>query len=123
MYMAIPKDKKLYDKVKKEIYQQYPKHSAYRSGQIVKKYKEEYFKKYGSKDAYEGKKKVNKGLDNWFKSEWRNQRGEIGYKYKGDIYRPTKRINKYTPKTFDELSSDDIADAMLKKLLFGRASF
>ncbi len=34
------KDKILYEKVKKEIYLKYPKHSAYRSGLLVKKYKE-----------------------------------------------------------------------------------
>ena len=30
----------LYEKVKRIVYQQYPKHSAYRSGQLVKRYKE-----------------------------------------------------------------------------------
>jgi len=41
---AIPRDLILYNKIKKEISQNY-KHSAYRSGMIVKKYKEEYMKK------------------------------------------------------------------------------
>ena len=36
----IPKDKKLYEKVKKEIFKKYPKNSAYRSGLLVKTYKE-----------------------------------------------------------------------------------
>ncbi len=34
--MAVPKNKKLYEKVKKEIYAKNPKHSAYRSGLLVK---------------------------------------------------------------------------------------
>lgn len=36
-----PLNKELYLKVKKEVYKKYPKHSAYRSGLLVKKYKEE----------------------------------------------------------------------------------
>ena len=42
-----PKDV-LYEKIKKEKY----KHSAYRSGLIVKKYKSEYMKKYKNEDGY-----------------------------------------------------------------------
>ena len=52
----IPKDSKLYDKVKKRIYLKYPQHSAYRSGILVKEYKKEYYKKHKSNNAYEGKK-------------------------------------------------------------------
>ena len=37
--MSEPKDKKLYEQVKKEIYAKYPQHSAYRSGLLVKEYK------------------------------------------------------------------------------------
>jgi len=113
--MNIPKDKTLYDKVKKETYAKYQKHSAYRSGLLVKKYKEEYEKKHKSTDAYEGKKQTNKGLTRWFSEEWKNQRGEIGYQKKGDIYRPTIKVNKKTPKTFKELSKKDITDAMKEK--------
>ena len=111
---SIPKDKDLYEKVKKKIYQKIPKHSAYRSGLIVKKYKEEYEKIYKSKKSYIGKKN-NKGLSRWFKEEWRNQDGEIGYKKKGDIYRPTKKISKYTPKTFKELSKKKIEISQKEK--------
>ena len=39
--MPLPKDESLYEKIKKEIYTKYPKHSAYRSGLLVMKYKEE----------------------------------------------------------------------------------
>ena len=35
----IPKDKILYNKIKANIYKKIPKHSAYRSGLIVKEYK------------------------------------------------------------------------------------
>ena len=37
--MVEPTNKKLYEKVKKEIYAKIPKHSAYRSGLVVKEYK------------------------------------------------------------------------------------
>jgi len=118
--MAVPKDKKMYAQVKKSIYRKYPKHSAYRSGLIVKKYKEKYLKKYNSKDAYEGKKSDNKGLSRWFKEKWTNQRGGSGYKKKGDVYRPTKRITKDTPKTFGELSKSSIRKAQKEKRKTGR---
>lgn len=114
------KDKDLYEKIKKEIYLKYPKHSAYRSGLIVKKYKEEYEKKYKNNNAYFGKKDNSKGLIRWFNEDWRNQRGEIGYKKKGDIYRPTKRVNKNTPTTFNELSKQQIENAIKEKKIKGR---
>lgn len=118
--MAVPKDKVLYEKVKKKIYSEIPKHSAYRSGLLVKEYKKEYKKKYNSDDAYEGTKKTNKGLSRWFKEDWRNQRGEVGYSKKGDIYRPTKRITESTPKTIGELTKSQIKDAMKEKKKTGR---
>lgn len=115
------KDKDLYEKIKKEIYLKYPKHSAYRSGLIVKKYKEEYEKKYGkNSNAYFGKKDNSKGLIRWFNEDWRNQRGEIGYKKKGDIYRPTKRVNKNTPTTINELTKKQIENAIKEKKTKGR---
>ena len=55
--MTIPSDKKLYNKTKKNIYKKIPKHSAYRSGILVKTYKKNYAKKYGKKkNPYIGKK-------------------------------------------------------------------
>ena len=107
-----PLNKELYLKVKKEVYKKYPKHSAYRSGLLVKKYKEE-------GGTYKGVK--NKGsLSRWIKENWTNQRGETGYKYKSDVYRPNKRISKKTPKTFKELSKKDLQKARKKKARKGR---
>lgn len=111
--MSEPTNKKLYEEVKKEIYNKIPKHSAYRSGLIVKIYKER-----GGK--YKGKENEKEGLNRWFKEEWRNQRGEEGYKKKGDIYRPTKKISKDTPTTFKELSKEQITKAMEEKKTKGR---
>ena len=72
-------------------------------------------------------KKVKKtqagaNLKRWFKEEWRNQRGEVGYKKgaKGDVYRPTKRVNSKTPTTFKELSSKEVKAAQREKASKGR---
>ena len=37
-----PKDQNLYNKTKAQIYKKHPKHSAYRSGLLVKAYKKKY---------------------------------------------------------------------------------
>jgi hypothetical protein len=70
-----PKDVVLYKKIKKEISEKY-KHSAYRSGLIVKKYKSEYKKKNKSEDAYVGDKPKMSNLQRWFLEDWKNQRGD-----------------------------------------------
>tara|TARA_Y100000591_G_C21772749_1_gene666477 strand:- start:50 stop:418 length:369 start_codon:yes stop_codon:yes gene_type:complete len=116
-----PTDIKLYNKTKKYIYKKYKKHSAYRSGLLVKEYKKRFSKKYGkNKKPYLGKKQTKKGLSRWFKEKWVNQRGEIGYKYKSDVYRPSKRITKKTPKTFKELTKKQIKRARTEKYKKGR---
>jgi hypothetical protein len=73
--MPIPKDKELYDKVKKDADAIYKKPSAFKSGYIVKKYKE-------LGGEYIDDKKP-KNLKRWFKESKRtinnktdNQRGE-----------------------------------------------
>ena len=43
--MPEPTDKILYNKIKRNMYKKYPKHSAYRSGLIVKAYKKTFKKK------------------------------------------------------------------------------
>ena len=117
-----PTDQKLYDRVKNRIKKEIPTHSAYRSGIIVTKYKEAFKRKYGNrKSPYTGKKNKS-GLTRWFKEDWRNQRGEVGYKYKSDVYRPTKRITKKTPTTFKELSKNQISKARVIKKTKGRVT-
>ena len=115
-----PKDIFLYEKVKKQIYKKYPKHSAYRSGLLVQKYKKDFKKKYGKKNPYIGKKTKKKGLRRWFDENWVNQRGEVGYKYKNDIYRPSKRITKKTPVTHGELTKKEVKKARKIKYTRGR---
>jgi hypothetical protein len=107
-----PKNKALYEKVKRRVYKRITKHSAYRSGIVVKEYKSE-------GGTYSGDKSKGK-LGRWFKEDWKNQRGGTGYKKKGDIYRPTKRINKDTPATHSELTKGEKERAMKIKAKGGR---
>ena len=116
--MPHPRDEILYNKIKNEITNKY-KPSAYRSGMIVKKYKEEYYKKYKNNNSYIGDRN-NSNLKRWFDETWLNQRGEIGYKKQGDVYRPTIRVNNKTPTTFNELSQQQIKKAQKEKKNKGR---
>jgi Family of unknown function (DUF5872) len=116
--MPTPNDKDLYEKIKKEITSKY-KPSAYRSGLLVQKYKEAYFKKHKNNNAYSGNKS-NSNLKRWFDERWLNQKGEVGYSKKGDIYRPTIRINSKTPTTFNELTKSQIERAKKEKAQTGK---
>ena len=116
--MPQPTDEKLYEKIKNELFKKY-KPSAYRSGLLVQKYKEEYVKKHKNHNYYKGSKATS-NLKRWFDEKWTNQRGEIGYKNKSDVYRPTVRINNKTPTTFNELSKNQIIKAKKEKEKTGR---
>ena len=118
--MPTPVDMVLYNKIKKDLYSKNKVHSAYRSGLLVKKYKEAFKRKYGNKKPYKGKKDGGKGLSRWFKEKWKTQDGNVGYKKKGDVYRPTKRVNKKTPATFKELGKKKIKKAQKEKKTKGR---
>jgi hypothetical protein len=125
MSIPIPRDNKLYSITKKNIYDKYPKHSAYRSGLLVQEYKRRFSQKYGNKKKpYIGNKtKTRKnGLKRWFHEKWVNQRGEIGYRYKSDIYRPSVRITRKTPITYRELSKKQIHKARNTKYRKGRVN-
>lgn len=93
--MPIPKDITLYEKVKKDANKIYDKPSAYKSGYIVKKYKE-----LGGEYLDDNKPK---NLQRWFKEKWQ----DIGGK-DYPVYRPTKRINKKTPLTVNEINKDQL---------------
>ena len=90
----------------------YEKPSAYRSGMLVKLYRE-------ARGKYSGDKDKNDGLPLWFASKWLNQRGEVGYRYKSDVYRPTVRVNSKTPTTFQELTPQEIERARREKAKSG----
>ena len=110
--MSKPTNTKLYNTVKAEIYKKNPKHSAYRSGAVVKEYK-----KRGGK--YTGKKN-SQGLTRWFREKWETDKGKTTYKEGGTIFRPTKRITKDTPTTMGELSKKQKAKAIKEKRLTGK---
>ena len=95
--LTLTTDLKKTNERNKRIYKKQPTHSAYRSGKVVKEYKKQFTKKYGKrKSPYKGTKTKKRGLTRWFDEKWVNQRGEIGYKNKNDIYRPTHIITKKT---------------------------
>ena len=106
--MPIPCNNELYEQVKMEIYQKYPKHSAYRSGLLVQEYKRR-------GGTYEGNKSINNGLPLWFASKWSNQRGEPIYKFESDIFRPNVKVTKDTPTTFAELTTEERAKSRREK--------
>ena len=108
--MAEPNNKELYAKAKAKYSNM--KHSAYRSGLIVKAYK-----KMGG--TYSGKK-PKKGLTRWFKEDWRTEKGKKTYKEGGTIFRPTKRVTKDTPTTMSELTPAQKKKAIKEKKTTGR---
>jgi hypothetical protein len=118
--MPKPTDEKLYETIKKEVFKKYTKPSAYRSGLLVKTYKDAYVKKHNNHNYYHNGTKKNSNLKRWFDEKWTNERGEVGYKYKGDVYRPNVRINSKTPTTFNELTKTQIKKAMDEKLKTGK---
>lgn len=113
----VPTNQKLYDEIKRKVYEKYPTHSAYRSGLLVKEYKKA-FK--GPGEPYKGTKPKLTGLTRWFKEDWKSDTGHYGYTSKSSVYRPTKRITSKTPKTFSELSDKQIKRAKKEKYLKGR---
>lgn len=118
--MPKPRDVNLYNNIKETVYKDIPKHSAYRSGILVRKYKSAFLKKYGHTEAYLGTKKNNKGLSRWFKEDWKTEDGKKEYSKKGNIFRPTIKVNKNTPTTYKELSKKQVENAMIEKAKTGR---
>ena len=110
-----PLDMKLYNEIKDRVWKMYDKPSAYRSGMLVKLYRE-------SGGKYSGDKDKDDGLSRWYRERWVNQRGEVGYKYPGDIYRPTVKVNSKTPTTIQELTQQEIEKARREKYKKGRVN-
>lgn len=114
--MSKPNNQQLYNQVKKEIYAKYKVNSAYRSSALVKEYK-------ARGGTYAGKNDKSTGLSRWHREKWVNQRGEpCSYKKKGDICRPSIKINKHTPTTLSELKKKEISKAMKMKKKTGRVT-
>jgi hypothetical protein len=93
--MVVPINKDLYQAVKQYADIVYDKPSAYKSGFIVKMYK-----KLGG--TYRDDNKEH-NLDRWYKERW----ADVGNK-DYPVYRPTIRVNKYTPLTVDEIDKSNL---------------
>jgi hypothetical protein len=121
-----PKDEKLYNSVKKSANRKFKSPSGiYRSSWIVK----EYLRRGGK---YSGKKNKSGGLTRWFNEKWvdinrpiRNSKGKIiGYKSCGrksqtsgkyPLCRPSKSVNKKSPRTYKEISKKSLSQAKKDK--------
>lgn len=126
-----PLDMKLYNSVKELANKKFKAPSGiYRSSWIVKEYKRR-----GGK--YSGTVKKNTGLNRWFKENWvdlnrpirdkkgaikgyekcgrdstkKSRKGKKGRKEKYPLCRPSKKVTKSTPVTYQKLSSKSIKDA------------
>lgn len=124
----IPTNKSLYNYVKQLAKKKFKSKSGiYRSSWIVREYKRR-----GGK--YSGKKSSSSGLKRWYKEKWvdlnrpiRNSKGKIigykpcgrfkikGSKGKYPLCRPSRRINKGTPRTYHSISSKSIRRAKREK--------
>jgi len=100
--MPIPKDKALYNRVKKMADEIYKKPSAYKSGFIIKKYKE-----LGGVYINDNKPKE---LKRWFQEKWE----DIGNK-NYPVYRPTIKVNKQTPLTVKEIDEKNLKEQIKLK--------
>lgn len=111
--MSEPINKKLYNEVKKEADKKYKRHSLYKSGWISKTYQSR-----GGK--YKGKK--TSGVSSWMKEEWiqvepyikQGKKIKCGVGEKGKACRPSKRINKDTPITIQEVKKKHSKKDILK---------
>ncbi len=99
-------NKQLYQEVKDYIYAKIPKHSAYRSGHVIKEYKRR-----GGKFRDDGKERK---LSRWFNEKWKDVNPN---KTRGSypVYRPTVRINKRTPLTLREIDREDLIKQSRRK--------
>ena len=100
--MPIIDNPELYQKAKAIADEKYTKPSAYKSGFIVKKYKE-------LGGTYTDDKQPKK-LANWFREQWADI-GGLDY----PVYRPTKRVNKDTPLTAEEIDPANLLKQILLK--------
>lgn len=124
--MAVPKNKELYTKIKREAKKKFLKYpSIYANSWIVNEYK-----KRGGK--YMGSKPKSTGLKRWYKEKWvdlnrpiKKDGRVVGYKSCGrksasskekyPLCRPTYIVTKRSPKTYKEISKRSISKARKEK--------
>ena len=68
------------------------------------------------------KTKEGLALKRWFKEEWETPRGNEDYSEGENTFRPTKRVSKDTPVTWDELTPAEIARGQDEKNTKGRVT-
>lgn len=105
LYMKV-QNEELYEKAKSIIYQRYEKPSAYRSGAVIKLYKQ--------MGGTFGKDNKPKPLKRWYSEIWKDVNPKPT-KNSYPVYRPTKRINKQTPLTIDEIDKDNLIEQSILK--------
>lgn len=117
-----PTDKKLYESIKKRVYKKIKKHSAYRSGHLVRSYKKAFAKKskHKGKSPYKKCKRRSSRLHRWYREDWKSDTGKYKYTSKSSVYRPSKRITKDTPLTHDEITKKELKRAKREKRTKGR---
>jgi len=105
-----PSNPKLYEEVKQEIYDKYPRHSLYRSALLVKEYK-------NRGGEYESKEEpTSSGINKWFKENWLSVNDYL----RGDIVKcgdnNAERYNEY-PLCYAEERLKTFSKDELKKLV------
>jgi hypothetical protein len=61
-------------------------------------------------------------LKRWFKEEWKTPKGNEDYSKGENTFRPTKKISKDTPSTWNELTPAEKARGQKEKNTKGRVS-
>ena len=69
-------------------------------------------------------RKTKKGLalKRWFKEDWRTPKGKKDYSGGENTFRPTKRVSKDTPSSWNELSPSERRKAQKEKNEKGRVT-
>jgi hypothetical protein len=63
-----------------------------------------------------------KNLNRWFKEEWETPNGNKDYTKGENTFRPTKKVSKDTPATWNELTDAEKAAAKKEKNTKGRVT-
>ena len=72
--------------------------------------------------AFKLKPSPFKNLKRWFEEEWETPSGKEDYSSGENTFRPTRRVSKDTPATWDELTPAEKARAQKEKNTKGRVS-
>ena len=117
MATSTPLNKKLYRQVRRRVknrVKRWP--SAYASGQVVREYK----RLGGKYSSPRRKRKKLPSLSRWFKERWINvctgkPCGRRSRKGKYPYCRPSRRVNRHTPRLSSQLSRSEIKLRCAKK--------